>query len=373
MWVERIEIGGFGRLRNLSIDLQDGLNVVSGLNEAGKSTLHQAIATALFGCFSSTDRRKEQDAERRRERFAPWDGGPYRVSIVTRNAGGAALRIDWDLSGRTSFVARDAITGEDRTSAIRGVGDGVLRTDTHGISRAVFERSLVVRQGELAAIADEEGAVAAALESALASSERNASASRAVEILAAQRDSIGTARSSKRPLPSRGPRRTTPPRRSGRPRRREPRSRAPRSRRGLPLARRRRPRAGSPARARRRADGAWPRSSSGWSASQRSRRDCTSSSASAPRSPTPPRSSPPRSSSSRTRETHAPPRPIAPSGRAARPTPSSPRSPRPRRACARSTPRWRCTRPTAAARTAPRCASSTPSSPACGPDPRASR
>jgi DNA repair exonuclease SbcCD ATPase subunit len=201
MWVERIEIGGFGRLRNLSIDLQDGLNVVSGLNEAGKSTLHQAIATALFGCFSSTDRRKEQDAERRRERYAPWDGGPYRISIVTRNAGGVALRIDWDLSGRTSFVARDAITGEDRTSAIRGVGDGVLRTDTHGISRAVFERSLVVRQGELAAIADEEGAVAAALESALASSERNASASRAVEILAAQRDSIGTARSSKRPLP----------------------------------------------------------------------------------------------------------------------------------------------------------------------------
>ena len=201
MWVERIEIEGFGRLRNLSIELRDGLNVVTGLNEAGKSTLHQAIATALFGCFSTTDRRKEQDAERRRERFAPWDGGPYRVSIVTRSAQGAALRIDWDLSGRTSFVARDAITGQDRTTATRGVGDGVLRADLHGISRAVFERSLVVRQGELAAIADEEGAVAAALESALASSERNASASRAVELLAAQRDAIGTARSSKRPLP----------------------------------------------------------------------------------------------------------------------------------------------------------------------------
>ena len=77
----------------------------------------------------------------------------------------------------------------------------MLRSDLHGIPRAVFERSLVVRQGELAAIADEEGAVAAALEAALASSERNASASRAVEILGAQRDAIGTARSSKRPLP----------------------------------------------------------------------------------------------------------------------------------------------------------------------------
>ena len=200
MWVERIEIGGFGRLRDLTVELHEGLNVVSGLNEAGKSTLHQAIATGLFGCYSSTDHRREADAVRRRDRFAPWDGGPYRIAIVTRSAGGVALRIDWDLSGRTAFHATDALTGVDCTASIRGAGDGVLRSDVHGISRAVFERSLVVRQGELAAIADDEGAIAAALESALASSERNASATRAVEILTAQRDSIATARSSKRPL-----------------------------------------------------------------------------------------------------------------------------------------------------------------------------
>jgi DNA repair exonuclease SbcCD ATPase subunit len=184
MWVERIEIGGFGRLRNLSVDLHNGLNVITGLNEAGKSTLHQAIATGLFGCFSSTDHRREAEALRRRDRFAPWDGGPYRIAIVTRSAGGVALRIDWDLSGRTAFHATDALTGVDCTASIRGPGEGVLRGDLHGISRAVFERTLVVRQGE----------------SALASSERNASASRAVDILAAQRDGIATARSRQRPL-----------------------------------------------------------------------------------------------------------------------------------------------------------------------------
>ena len=216
--------GGFGRLRDLTLELHEGLNVVSGLNEAGKSTLHQAIATGLFGCYSSTDHRREADAVRRRDRFAPWDGGPYRIAIVTRSAGGVALRIDWDLSGRTAFHATDALTGVDCTASIRGAGEGVLRTDVHGISRAVFERSLVVRQGELAAIADDEGAIAAALESALASSERNASATRAVEILTAQRDSIATARSSKsntmneRPGIKRRRRRIAPPDGGRRPR-----------------------------------------------------------------------------------------------------------------------------------------------------------
>jgi uncharacterized protein YhaN len=201
MWVERIEIGGFGRLRGLTVDLRDGLNVVTGLNEAGKSTLHQAIATGVFGVFATTDRRREQEAEKRRERFAPWDGGPYGLGVILRRADRPALRIDWDLGGRTSFRASDAITGADCTAALRGAGDGVLRSDLYGISRSVFDRSLVVRQGELAAIADDEGAVARALEAALASSERQASASRAVAILAEQRDQIGTARSSKRPLP----------------------------------------------------------------------------------------------------------------------------------------------------------------------------
>ncbi|MEO9176417.1 MAG: AAA family ATPase, partial [Gaiellales bacterium] len=203
MWVERIEIGGFGRLRNLTIELREGLNVVTGLNEAGKSTLHQAIATGLFGCFASTDRRRtgEQEADKRRERFAPWDGGRYGLAVITRSTRRPPLRIDWDLSGRTSFRASDPVTGVDCTASIRGAGEGLLRDDVYGMSRAVFERSLVVRQGELAAIADEEGAVARALESALASSERHASASRAVEILAAQRDAIGTARSRQRPLP----------------------------------------------------------------------------------------------------------------------------------------------------------------------------
>jgi uncharacterized protein YhaN len=201
MWVERIEIGGFGRLHDLQLELGEGLNVVTGLNEAGKSTLHQAIATGLFGVFASTDRRKEHEAERRRERYAPWDGGAYGLGVILRRASAPAVRIDWELGGRTSFRASDALTGADCTAALRGAGDGVLRSGLHGISRAVFERALVVRQGELAAIADDEGAVARALEEALASSERNASAARAVEILAGQRDALGTARAHKRPLP----------------------------------------------------------------------------------------------------------------------------------------------------------------------------
>lgn len=48
MIIERIELARFGKFRDRTIDFHPGLNVVKGPNEAGKSTLHRAVRTALF-------------------------------------------------------------------------------------------------------------------------------------------------------------------------------------------------------------------------------------------------------------------------------------------------------------------------------------
>jgi uncharacterized protein YhaN len=51
--IERIDIDGFGRLANASWELPPGLSVFRGENEAGKSTLLNAVRALLFG-FEST-------------------------------------------------------------------------------------------------------------------------------------------------------------------------------------------------------------------------------------------------------------------------------------------------------------------------------
>ena len=53
MRIERIDIDGFGRLANATWELPPGLSVFLGQNEAGKSTLLNAIRAILFG-FEST-------------------------------------------------------------------------------------------------------------------------------------------------------------------------------------------------------------------------------------------------------------------------------------------------------------------------------
>lgn len=49
MKILSLHIDGFGKLNDLDLSFEDGLNVLYGKNEAGKSTLHTFIRGMLFG------------------------------------------------------------------------------------------------------------------------------------------------------------------------------------------------------------------------------------------------------------------------------------------------------------------------------------
>ena len=49
----RLELNGFGRFRGQTFELQGGLNLIEGANEAGKSTLQAFIGGMFYGFFSA--------------------------------------------------------------------------------------------------------------------------------------------------------------------------------------------------------------------------------------------------------------------------------------------------------------------------------
>ena len=53
MKIRKIMVNGFGKLTDRSYSLSDGLNVIYGNNEAGKSTLHRFIGAVFFGFFKA--------------------------------------------------------------------------------------------------------------------------------------------------------------------------------------------------------------------------------------------------------------------------------------------------------------------------------
>ncbi|HXH07680.1 MAG TPA: AAA family ATPase, partial [Vicinamibacterales bacterium] len=119
MWIEELRIRGFGRLSG-HWRFAPGLTLVIGRNEAGKSTLHDAIVRALFG-FSRNERRRN-DGVSRKDARRPWTGGEFALTAVVRDARGRAWRVDWDFE-RYEAEVRDHETGADLTPEVRRSSD----------------------------------------------------------------------------------------------------------------------------------------------------------------------------------------------------------------------------------------------------------
>lgn len=77
-------INGFGKFHGQNLSFQDGLNIVYGKNEAGKSTIHTFIRGMLFG-IEKQRRTSKGDLY---SRFEPWEGdGTYEGSLRLSHKG----------------------------------------------------------------------------------------------------------------------------------------------------------------------------------------------------------------------------------------------------------------------------------------------
>jgi len=202
--INRVEVPGFGRLRELDWALLPGLNVVLGDNEAGKSTLQQAILAGLFG-FHEGPRALASETQAQ-QHYAPWGGGPYRCAIELQLDAGGAYRLERCFE-RDSELARvyELPSGRDITSEWGFGRHSSLSPQAQalrlGTSRQVFLRSAFVSQGDLYKVA-EPGKLAEALAIAVDNLGGDVSAEMAAKALDdAYKKKVGGERAQTMPLP----------------------------------------------------------------------------------------------------------------------------------------------------------------------------
>ena len=77
MKIEKIQINGFGKLANKNIELNDGINIIIGKNESGKSTLLKFINSMLYGISKNKRGKNISDLEK----YTPWNTEQYSGKI----------------------------------------------------------------------------------------------------------------------------------------------------------------------------------------------------------------------------------------------------------------------------------------------------
>ncbi len=113
MKIDSIYIESFGKFKNYKLDFKDGMNIIYGDNEAGKSTIMAFIEMMFYG---RTAQEKSSDIGKSlRKRYAPWDGSAM-CGELEFSYGGRRYRIRkvFKKTIKTDIVRLyDAQTGEE--------------------------------------------------------------------------------------------------------------------------------------------------------------------------------------------------------------------------------------------------------------------
>ncbi|HEV2014111.1 MAG TPA: AAA family ATPase [Candidatus Dormibacteraeota bacterium] len=152
MRLTRIEIDGFGSLQGLDLRFGPAMNLVVGPNEAGKSTLQEAIVTGLYG-LESGDRRAA--IVERTDRWRPWQGGGFGLALEFALEDGSRLRVERDLDAETVQV-RDLGSGAELNERFERDPWGGLQVGRHllGISRDIYTNTACISRSEVMRLED---------------------------------------------------------------------------------------------------------------------------------------------------------------------------------------------------------------------------
>ena len=69
MKIDQVKINGFGKIKNKEIDFTDGINLVYGGNESGKSTILKFLEAMLYGVSKNKNGKNISDYDK----FKPWE------------------------------------------------------------------------------------------------------------------------------------------------------------------------------------------------------------------------------------------------------------------------------------------------------------
>lgn len=146
MKITDIRIQNFGKLKEREISLTDGINIIYGPNESGKSTLHAYIRAMLFGLPRLRGRASRTDQY---SRFEPWDRPVDYAGSMYFEAGNKEFCIERNFYKHDQRASLICETDGEELS----VEQGDLHMLLGGISESVYDNTVSI--GQLRAETDE--------------------------------------------------------------------------------------------------------------------------------------------------------------------------------------------------------------------------
>ena len=139
MKIQKLNLKHFGKFTDKTIPLSDGVNILYGENESGKSTVHTFIRSMFFGLERGRGRASVNDTF---SIYEPWENPNYYSGKLQFESGGKSFQLERNFDKYSKKAEFFCIEDGEELSVENGDLDVVLE----GLTESVYDNTISIGQ-----------------------------------------------------------------------------------------------------------------------------------------------------------------------------------------------------------------------------------
>jgi len=195
--INSFKVNGFGKVVNKEIKLSDGINIIYGKNETGKSSIQKFILAMIYGLSRLKNGKEISDYDK----YKPWETEDFSGKLEYTLDNGKTYEVYREFKKKNPIIYnsyKEDITKEFRMSKNKGIEFFVEQT---GIDEDTFNNTSISEQEGLRLSKSSQNSVIQKISNIVSSGDESISYQKIMEKLKVkQNEEVGTERTSQRPI-----------------------------------------------------------------------------------------------------------------------------------------------------------------------------
>lgn len=197
MKINNFKINGFGKLQNKDIELQNGINVILGENESGKSSVLKFISSMLYGASKNKNGKDISDFDK----YKPWKTEEFSGKINYTLDNGESFEVYREFKKKNPIIYNSNKEDISKTFKIDKTKGIEFFEEQTGIDEETFYNTAISEQEGLRLSKSSQSSIIQKISNLISSGDDNISFKKSMDkISKLQNEEVGTERTSQRPI-----------------------------------------------------------------------------------------------------------------------------------------------------------------------------
>ena len=197
MKIDKLKINGFGKLKNKEVDLFEGINVIYGENESGKSSLLKFISSMLYGLSKNKNGKEIPDFDR----YKPWINDEFSGKIAYTLDNGESYEVYREFKKKNPVIynsRKEDISKEFTIDKTKGIDFFVEQT---GIDEETFYNTAITEQEGIKLSKSSQNSIIQKISNLVSTGDDNVSYKKTLDKINKRlNEEVGTERTSQKPI-----------------------------------------------------------------------------------------------------------------------------------------------------------------------------